>query len=94
MVSLVVIIAAIFLLPLLPCKVETPKGTLIKSSNRVFYNFLESVKKEFETSQDWKAMQKAEGEEYEGVGFAELNQFLNDIIYRSFAVFTAVKSGH
>jgi hypothetical protein len=30
---------------------------------------LDSLKKEFETSQDWKKMQKEEGPDYQGVGF-------------------------
>lgn len=49
-----------------------------------FYVSLESVKKEFETSQDWKAMQKAEGEEYEGVGFkfSDLEAFYADCVFK------------
>jgi len=49
-----------------------------------YYISLESVKKEFETSQDWKAMQKAEGEEYEGVGFkfSDLEAFYADCLFK------------
>lgn len=49
-----------------------------------YYISLESVKKEFETSQDWKQMQKAEGEEYEGVGFkfSDLEAFYADCVYK------------
>ena len=49
-----------------------------------YYISLESVKKEFETSQDWKQMQKAEGEEYEGVGFkfTDLEAFYADCVFK------------
>lgn len=49
-----------------------------------FYVALESIKYEFETSQDWKAMQKAEGEDYEGVGFkySDLEAFYSDCVYK------------
>jgi hypothetical protein len=49
-----------------------------------YYISLESVKKEFETSQDWKQMSKAEGEDYEGVGFkySDLEAFYSDCVYR------------
>ena len=48
-----------------------------------FYVSLEAVKREFETSQDWRAMQKAEGDSYEGVGFrfSDLNAFYKDCVY-------------
>lgn len=48
-----------------------------------FFISLESIKKEFETSQDWKAMQKAEGEDYTGVGFkwSDLEAFYKDCVY-------------
>jgi len=48
-----------------------------------FYVSLESIKNEFETSQDWKAMAKAEGEDYEGVGFrfSDLEAFYKDCLY-------------
>jgi hypothetical protein len=48
-----------------------------------FFVSLESIKNEFETSQDWKAMQKAEGEGYEGVGFrySDLEAFYKDCLY-------------
>jgi hypothetical protein len=49
-----------------------------------YYISLESVKKEFETSQDWKQMSKAEGDDYEGVGFkySDLEAFYSDCVYR------------
>jgi hypothetical protein len=48
-----------------------------------FFVSLESIKNEFETSQDWKAMAKAEGEDYEGVGFrfSDLEAFYKDCLY-------------
>ncbi len=44
---------------------------------------LDSIKKEFETSQDWKKMQKDEGPDYVGVGFkySDLEAFYSDCIY-------------
>jgi hypothetical protein len=44
---------------------------------------LESIKKEFETSQDWKSMKKEEGSDYEGVGFrySDLSAFYKDCVY-------------
>lgn len=44
---------------------------------------LDSIKKEFETSQDWKKMQKEEGPDYVGVGFkySDLEAFYSDCIY-------------
>ncbi len=49
-----------------------------------FYISLESIKNEFETSQDWKQMQKAEGEGYEGVGFkfSDLQAFYADCVFK------------
>lgn len=49
-----------------------------------FYVSLESVKYEFETSQDWKKMKKEEGEDYEGVGFkySDLEAFYSDCVYK------------
>jgi hypothetical protein len=49
-----------------------------------YYVSLESIKKEFETSQDWKQMQKAEGDDYEGVGFkfSDLAAFYSDCVYK------------
>lgn len=49
-----------------------------------FYISLESIKNEFETSQDWKQMQKAEGEDYEGVGFkfSDLEAFYTDCVFK------------
>ena len=48
------------------------------------YVSLESLKKEFETSQDWKQMAKAVGADYEGVGFrfSDLKAFYADCVYR------------
>lgn len=44
---------------------------------------LDSIKKEFETSQDWKKMQKEEGPDYVGVGFkySDLEAFYSDCIF-------------
>lgn len=49
-----------------------------------FYVSLQSIKKEFETSQDWKKMQKEEGEDYEGVGFkfSDLEAFYTDCVFK------------
>lgn len=49
-----------------------------------YYVSIESLKNEFETSQDWKAMKKAEGEEYEGVGFkySDLEAFYKDCVFK------------
>jgi len=64
---------------------EIAKEVLAKHESvlKRFYVSLESLKKEFETSQDWKAMQKAEGEDYEGVGFrwTDLEAFYKDCMY-------------
>jgi hypothetical protein len=64
---------------------EIAKEVLAKHESilKRFYVSLESIKKEFETSQDWKAMAKAEGEEYEGVGFrfSDLEAFYKDCLY-------------
>ena len=48
-----------------------------------YFVSLEAVKQVYETSQDWKNMQKAIGEEYEGVGFkySDLEAFYMDCIY-------------
>ena len=45
---------------------------------------LDSLKKEFETSQDWKKMQKEEGPDYEGVGFkfSDLEAFYKDCVHK------------
>ena len=65
-------------------------GSMIKAGSydryvvfKRFYVSLESIKKEFETSQDWKSMAKAEGEDYEGVGFkfSDLEAFYKDCLY-------------
>jgi len=49
-----------------------------------YFISLESVKNEFENSQDWKAMKKAEGQDYEGVGFrfTDLKAFYSDCVYK------------
>lgn len=49
-----------------------------------FYISLEAIKSEFETGQDWKQMQKAEGEGYEGVGFkfSDLEAFYTDCVFK------------
>lgn len=49
-----------------------------------FYISLESIKNEFETSQDWNQMRKAEGEGYEGVGFkfSDLKAFYADCVFK------------
>jgi hypothetical protein len=48
-----------------------------------YYISLESIKNEFETSQDWKNMKREEGEDYEGVGFkfSDLEAFYKDCVY-------------
>jgi hypothetical protein len=50
---------------------------------RKFYIPIEGIKREFETSQNWKAMKKAEGEDYRGVGFrfSDLEAFYKDCVY-------------
>ncbi len=50
---------------------------------KMFYISLEDIKKEFETSSDWIAMKKSEGESYEGVGFrfSDLQSFYKDCVY-------------
>ena len=64
---------------------EIAKEVLAKHESvlKRFYVSLESIKKEFETSQDWKAMAKAEGDDYEGVGFkfSDLEAFYKDCLY-------------
>ena len=49
-----------------------------------FYISIGLIKKDFETSQDWKAMKKAEGEDYEGVGFkfSDLEANYLDCVYK------------
>lgn len=49
-----------------------------------FYISLESVKREFETSQDWRKLKKEEGTDYDGVGFkfSDLNAFYDDCVYK------------
>lgn len=48
-----------------------------------YFVSLEAVKRVYETSQDWKNMQKAIGEDYQGVGFktSDLEAFYMDCIY-------------
>jgi hypothetical protein len=48
-----------------------------------YYISLESIKKEFETSQDWKQMKNSEGSDYKGVGFkfSDLKAFYSDCIF-------------
>lgn len=62
------------------------KEVLSKHQNAFSRTFisLESIKKEFETSQDWRQMQKAEGDSYEGVGFkfSDLEAFYKDCIFK------------
>jgi hypothetical protein len=64
---------------------EIAKEVLAKHESilKRFFVSLESIKKEFETSQDWRAMAKAEGEEYEGVGFkfSDLEAFYKDCLF-------------
>jgi hypothetical protein len=64
---------------------EIAKEVLAKHESilKRFFVSLESIKKEFETSQDWKSMAKAEGEDYEGVGFrfSDLEAFYKDCLY-------------
>jgi lipoate-protein ligase A len=64
---------------------EIAKEVLAKheSTLKRFFVSLESIKKEFETSQDWKAMSKAEGDDYEGVGFkfSDLEAFYKDCLF-------------
>jgi len=64
---------------------EIAKEVLAKHETMLkkYYVSLESVKNEFENSQDWRQMQRAEGEEYEGVGFkySDLEAFYSDCVY-------------
>lgn len=64
---------------------EIAKEVLTKHEKvlKMYYISLEGIKKEFETSQDWMAMKKGEGQDYEGVGFkfSDLNAFYKDCIY-------------
>ena len=48
-----------------------------------YFVSLEAIKQVYETSQDWKNMQKAIGEDYDGVGFkySDLEAFYMDCIY-------------
>ena len=64
---------------------EIAKEVLAKHETLLkrYYISLDSIKKEFETSQDWKQMQKAEGDEYQGVGFkfSDLEAFYSDCVF-------------
>jgi hypothetical protein len=64
---------------------DVAKEVLAKHKPKLerYYISLESVKREFETSQDWKQMQKAEGSDYQGVGFkySDLEAFYKDCVY-------------
>lgn len=48
-----------------------------------YFISLEAIKQVYETSQDWNQMQKAIGEDYEGIGFkfSDLEAFYMDCIY-------------
>ena len=48
-----------------------------------YFISLEAIKQVYETSQDWNQMQKAIGEEYDGIGFkfSDLEAFYMDCIY-------------
>lgn len=63
---------------------EISKEVLSAHQQRLsdFYVSLESLKREFETSQDWKQMSKAEGPSYKGVGFkfSDLSAFYADCV--------------
>ena len=65
---------------------EIAKEVLAKHEQmfRKYYISLESIKKEFETSQEWNKMQKSGGEDYEGVGFKfnDLKSFYFDCIFK------------
>ena len=56
---------------------------------------LDCIKKEFETSQDWKKMQKEEGPDYVGVGFkySDLEAFYSDCIYKNGKITDINESG-
>ena len=64
---------------------EIAKEVLAKHETmlRKYYISLESVKNEFENSQDWRQMVRAEGEDYEGVGFrfSDLEAFYSDCVF-------------
>lgn len=57
-------------------------GKYEKTFKRYFIS-LEAIKQVYETSQDWNQMQKAIGEDYEGIGFkfSDLEAFYMDCIY-------------
>lgn len=65
---------------------EISKEVLSKHESilRKFFISLESIKNEFETSQDWKKMKKEEGDNYRGVGFKynDLESFYKDCVYK------------
>lgn len=66
---------------------EISKEVLSKHQEKLadFRVSLESLKREFETSQDWKSMAKAEGPGYKGVGFkfSDLSAFYADCVSKS-----------
>jgi lipoate-protein ligase A len=65
---------------------EISKEVLAKHRDLLsnFYVTLLDVKKEYESSQDWKKMEKEEGSGYEGVGFkfSDLEAFYDDCIVK------------
>jgi hypothetical protein len=64
---------------------EITKEVLVKYESvfKRYFISLEAIKQVYETSQDWKSMQKALGESYVGVGFrfSDLEAFYVDCIY-------------
>lgn len=64
---------------------EIAKEVLAKYESvfKRYFISLEAIKQVYETSQDWKQMQKAIGDEYEGIGFkfSDLEAFYMDCIY-------------
>lgn len=66
---------------------DVQKSVLSFHKNKLndFYITLESIKREYETSQDWKKMIKEEGEDVTLIGFkfSDLEAFYHDCIYLS-----------
>ena len=64
---------------------EITKEVLVKYESvfKRYFISLEAIKQVYETSQDWRSMQKALGESYVGVGFrfSDLEAFYVDCIY-------------
>lgn len=54
-----------------------------ESTFKRYFISLEAIKRVYETSQDWNQMQKAIGDDYEGIGFkfSDLEAFYMDCIY-------------